>query len=67
MDWNLLRVNQNGSQMSWFLDQSFCEMAVAITSSIMKANVPAMLSAVLFTGRVCSVCSEGGEPLFECW
>lgn len=47
MDWNLLSVNQNGSQMSWFLDQSFCEMAVAITSSIVKANVPAMLGAVL--------------------
>lgn len=47
MDWNLLSVNQNGSQMSWFLDQSFCEMAVAITSSIVKANVPDMLGVVL--------------------
>lgn len=63
MGWSSVRVNQNGSQLSWFLDQSFYEIMVTITSSFLKGNVPAVLCAVLCTVQVCLVCSEGRELL----
>lgn len=47
MDLSLVRVKQNGNDVSFFLDQSFNEIMVTITSLIVKASVPVVLCAVL--------------------
>lgn len=49
MGLDLLRVKKNGSHVSWFLDQSFYEIMVAIRSFIVKAIVPGVLCAILCT------------------
>lgn len=49
MDLSLPRVKKEGSYVSWFLDQRFCEIMVTITSFIVKASVPGVLHAILCT------------------
>lgn len=51
-------LNQDGSQVSWFLDQSFYGIMVTILSCTLKANVPAVLCAVLCTVQVRLVWAE---------